>query len=552
VFLPLLAAAVAPAAAPTTQPVDLLAGASWKWKLERPGTQPTTGPAAGAFRLVGQVEFDVASPRRYASLELAHGLNPLYQMRFSLNGHAIRAPLEGMLYRVIPGIDAGWLAEGRNVLAADVSGPDAQRTAKSAPAAATPVKDSLARLEAEGPKMKLLALRPEDLKVIMGPVLFAGGDVSVVTCRANMPAKVTLLAMDFVSGSVKGSISARSTGDVKTDTTSETPGMILRTPVSMPPPQYETLSYQLEVRTPDGAGSVKLGPWTCKALPKDGKLRFVALGDNRSNPEGWSKVAAAALKAKPDLVVHTGDLVSQGRADWLWEDQFFTPAKDLLATVPFYPVIGNHEGDAPLYYELFYTPSPDGRGRNWQQTIGAVQLIGIDGSADWSGGGQNAKWLEGVLAGSQAKFVFLVTHYPAWSSSRHGRMEEEGGQAAERKVRAARQVILPLLAKYRATAMIAGHDHNYQRSEPPEGVTVIVTGGAGAPLYQESEDAAGQNPYSKAFAAVLHYCLFAIDGDACTMQALTPEGKVLDERSWNARRISTTGTASLTTNSVSK
>jgi hypothetical protein len=96
-------------------------------------------------------------------------------------------------------------------------------------------------------------------------------------------------------------------------------------------------------------------------------------------------------------------------------------------------------------------------------------------------------------------------------------------------------VILPLLAKYRATAMIAGHDHNYQRSEPPEGVTVIVTGGAGAPLYEKSQEAEKQNPYSQAFAAVLHYCLFVIEGDACTMQALTPEGETLDTRIWRAR-----------------
>ena len=532
-------AVVAPAAAPTTQPVDLLAGASWKWNVypiaAKPTTRPATGPTAEAFRLAGEAEFQVAYPPRYAALELAHGLNPLYKMHFALNGHEIRLPLEGMLYRVIPGIDAAWLVEGTNVLTADAAIAETKGTTK-------PTEDVLKRLEADGPnaqhpfrEMKLLALCPEDVKVTIGPILGATDEESfTVTCRTNMPARVTLTAMTSFTGlggkDLTGPLGRVVNKRVKTTSPA---GLLHRFKVEGIDPRG---CYHLEPQMRDGADSATLlSPLRLKGLPKDGKLRFVAMGDNRSNPESWGKVAAAALQADPDLVIHTGDLVSQGRHDWLWEDQFFTPAKDLLAAVPFYPVIGNHEGDAPLYYELFYTSSDEGRGKNWQQTISGVLLIGIDGEADWSADGENVKWLEGMLAGSKAKFIFLVTHYPAWSSSKHGRTDPNTAQPAEKASRQARQVILPLLAKYRATAMIAGHDHNYQRSEPPEGVTVIVTGGAGAPLYEESQEAGKQNPYSQAFAAVLHYCLFVIEGDACTMQALTPEGETLDTRIWRAR-----------------
>ena len=43
------------------------------------------------------------------------------------------------------------------------------------------------------------------------------------------------------------------------------------------------------------------------------------------------------------------------------------------------------------------------------------------------------------------------------------------------------------------------------------------------------------NPYSKVFNAIHHYCLFTIDGKQCSMQALTPEGKLLDNKVWPAR-----------------
>ena len=48
------------------------------------------------------------------------------------------------------------------------------------------------------------------------------------------------------------------------------------------------------------------------------------------------------------------------------------------------------------------------------------------------------------------------------------------------------------MKKYHATAFISGHDHDYERSEPPGGVTVIVSGGARAPALPEDDDFFGQ------------------------------------------------------------
>ena len=102
-------------------------------------------------------------------------------------------------------------------------------------------------------------------------------------------------------------------------------------------------------------------------------------------------------------------------------------------------------------------------------------------------------------------------------------------------MRQAQEVILPLLVKHKATAMIAGHDHCYERSAPPGGVAHIITGGAGAPLRDKASGARRQNPHSRVYAAVLHYCMFDLNGDVCTLRVLTPQGRVIDEQTWEYR-----------------
>ena len=285
-------------------------------------------------------------------------------------------------------------------------------------------------------------------------------------------------------------------------------------------------AYTMVAQSSEAAEAPRAGPYTVRTLPEEGQLVFVALGDNRTNPDRWARVSSAAAGKKPAFSIHTGDLVKDGRLEFSWGRECFEPAKPFFATVPCYPVIGNHEENSPVFLRMFVTPSGQ---KNWAQEIGPLLLIGLDGRMDWRAGSALTQWLDGVLSASDAKFIFLASHYPPWSSGKHG-------IAGDPDVVKARTVILPLLEKYRATAMICADDHFYERSEPPGGVTVIVSGGAGADLRDRVPPDSPQNPHSKAFAKKHHYCLFHLDGEVCTMHALTPEGQILDRREWNARR----------------
>ena len=483
--------------------VDLLKSSSWEYSLDEGRSfsqQPPAVPAGDSHRVLARIVFTIAEHDifadaiPYASLNLVQGSNSRYKASYKLNDKPVTGPLEGMTYGVIPGIDPNDLKVGKNTLEADF-------TVKG------PVTPDL--------KTALLGLEASVLDIQTGPILGAcGDDFFTVTCRTNMPATVKLAVDTF--------------GSQHVEKTSE--GLIHRFRIDDLKSPWQSYSLRAERGASFRTLGSKRGPRPAANKPP----RFIIMGDSRTNSALWAKVAAAAGKTGPDFAVLVGDMAADGRDDALWDSQFAAPARDFLIATPVYAVIGNHEKSSPLFDELFYSPGPDGKSHNWTQTVGPVQLIGIDGAADWSAGGKNAQWLESTLQAGTAKFVFLVNHYPAWSSASHGALGA-GGKPAEKTSAQARDVIVPLLVKYHATAYFAGHDHCYERSECPGGITHIITGGAGAPLYKKTSNAENQNPYSKVFASKLHYCLLSIDGDSCTMRAVTPEGDQIDTVTWKAR-----------------
>ena len=504
--------ATAPVTAQTAKiapPRDLLKGAGWQFSVDG-GEFSDELPLVAAdksARITARSDFNVPAPRLfklgdrlpYGSLTIRHDLP---SPEITLNSGRVTGPLKGMFYSTIPGIDPKRIHTGKNRIMVSWAVGKSRR------------KDTKPR-SVGVPIISLLALQEEHLAFQTHPIVGAcGKNFFSVTCRTNMFAEAALRVID-VNG--------------KEFHMNSPSGLIHRFRIDGLTGGWR--QYTLRV----GKGTYQVEMTVRARLPGKG-LRFVAAGDSRTYPDKWKKIAEGIARVGPELILFSGDLVADGRNDTQWDRDFFGPARGLLSRTPFYPVIGNHERDCLLFKEIFYTPSRDGRASNWTQSIGPVLLIGIDGRQDWSKGSKNVEWLEKQLKDAEAEFIFMLTHYPAWTSSGHGRLGKDG-RPKELPIRQGQDVLMPLLKRYRATALIAGHDHCYERSEPPGGVTHIITGGAGAPPYGKSKDAARQNPHSKVFVSKLHYCLFDIKGDSCVFAAITPEGKVLDTRSWQARKI---------------
>ena len=531
---------------------DLLRGGRWEYSSDNglSWSDAIHVTERTIFEVVDvRVSFEVPDPSRYVSLSLGHNLPQADPPpRFAINDVPVAAPLEGMLYRITPGIPAGLLRPGTNVLLGQVL-LDARHFGPA-----------VSGQGLHGP-LRLAPHEAAELRFQTGPVLgHFGDDFFSLACRTSLPAEVTLSVEPAEpppaesqasiltpppqgEGGPKGrplpkgeelrpaSAIASTTSPAAIEQVSP-PGMLHR--FRAPRPATPHLRYRLTARVPGREVST---PWRTIHLVRPSEinrpLRVVVMGDSRSFPRDWARVAAAALAAKPDLVLFTGDNVSTGRCDWQWDEDFFGQRPELFATIPFYPVIGNHEGDCALYDAIFYGPDR-GTFRNYAQQIGPLLVIGIDGRDDWWPDGELAAWLEESLRHSTARFSFLASHYPPYSSGPHGALDYYG-RPVEMQARLGRQTILPLLDKYRATAMFCGHDHDYERSELPSGLTIVVAGASGAPIYKKVDDAAIQNPFSAAFASLHHFCLVEIDGDTCQMQALTPRGQTIDSRIWKAR-----------------
>jgi len=143
-------------------------------------------------------------------------------------------------------------------------------------------------------------------------------------------------------------------------------------------PPFEVASCELTL--PAGTASALIDGRSIP-LPKTDTRRIVVLGDTGcrikvpadgkadpiqdcANPDAWpwQKIAAAAARTQPDLVIHVGDyhyreycddpercapLVAKGLVvsyGWTgWDADFFSPARPLLAAAPWVFVRGNHE-----------------------------------------------------------------------------------------------------------------------------------------------------------------------------------------------------------------
>jgi acid phosphatase type 7 len=85
------------------------------------------------------------------------------------------------------------------------------------------------------------------------------------------------------------------------------------------------------------------------------------------------------------------------------------------------------------------------------------------------------------------------------------------------------KIFTPLFEKYKVSVVFAGHMHNYQR-RIDNGITYIVTGGGGAPLY----DLQPGNVPAIASAKTYHAIDITINGSTLSAVVKTPGGQQID------------------------
>jgi len=208
--------------------------------------------------------------------------------------------------------------------------------------------------------------------------------------------------------------------------------------------------------------------------PPAQSLRWLAVADSGSgdaNQRAVGQQMAAVHRRRPvDLVLLGGDNIYPSGDMALIEATFRRPYADLLAAgVPFHAVLGNHDirtanGVSQVAYKPFGM-----QGRTYNLRRGPVEffLLDTNGNADWQ---RQLSWLRTVLARSTAPWKVVVGHHPIYSSGLYG--NDPGLQAK----------LAALMRKHGVQLYINGHEHNYERSVPIDGITYLVVGGGGASL----------------------------------------------------------------------
>ncbi len=238
---------------------------------------------------------------------------------------------------------------------------------------------------------------------------------------------------------------------------------------------------------------------------------IIIYGDSRTGHTIHQKIVNEIIKTEPSIVFHTGDLVEDGLIPDQWTT-FNDIIFDLTKIADFYPALGNHENNSPLYFDNFDLPNNE---RWYYVDKDNLHFIILDSNSDCSIGSEQYLWVEDDLQNinEDIKFVIAIFHHPPFSTGSH--TEDEKGL---------RQSIVPLFEQYGVDIVFNGHDHDYERSLY-NNIYYIVTGGGGAPL----RDQARTSPYSQIFRKVYHFCKLSLINNQLIVEVYDNDSNLIDQ-----------------------
>ena len=217
---------------------------------------------------------------------------------------------------------------------------------------------------------------------------------------------------------------------------------------------------------------------------------FVVFGD----PQGSDKIFGdliSKVNAEEGIsfAVNNGDLVVYGKeSEYKHYLQMIAKLK-----VPVHNVMGNHDavaGGWKLFEKYFGAPY-------YSFDFEGSHFIILNNAFKASFDRQQFEWLKNDLSSSPARHKFVFMHRPAFDPSEIYKDYVMSGREIT-------QELMVLFTKYKVDYVFAGHIHGYARAER-DGVTYIVTAGAGAPLY-----------FPPGFGGFYHYVKIDVDNDKIT------------------------------------
>ncbi|HYP07781.1 MAG TPA: metallophosphoesterase, partial [Bryobacteraceae bacterium] len=223
---------------------------------------------------------------------------------------------------------------------------------------------------------------------------------------------------------------------------------------------------------------------------KSDKLRFFVIGDFGSGDSAQRSVAQVMAKEFNRLdgenpvrfVITTGDnlygtlnfmlrFTNSGDRDTHWDSKFYGPYEQVISRIPFYPSLGNHDGnetesrgDLAQYLDNFFFPAPHTPSRYYRFSFGGLaDFFALDSSTNseqgaprpaYSPNGDQHRWLQANLTQSQTPWKIPFLHHPPFN-------------AGPRHPAAARELahFIDVMKRNGVKVSFSGHEHNFQFSK---------------------------------------------------------------------------------------
>ena len=266
--------------------------------------------------------------------------------------------------------------------------------------------------------------------------------------------------------------------------------------------------------------------------------RMIVFGDSGRGKTDQYQLATAMVQERPDVLLHTGDLVYPGGERSDYRAKFFTPYAPLLRRVPFWPCLGNHDVNEPefgaAYYEVFELPANGpaevAADRNYWFDYATARVVVLDSTLDVATLiDRVAPWVGDAFRDFGGDWRFVSLHHPAVSVGKHGPTER------------VQTALVPVFEAAGVDVVFCGHDHIYERTaalrgEQPvelgEGVVYVITGAGGAKLYEVTPPE--QRPaYVRAVNNTDHsFTVLDMDGRRLRLRQLTRASETIDEWVW--------------------
>ena len=281
------------------------------------------------------------------------------------------------------------------------------------------------------------------------------------------------------------------------------------------------------------------------------KLTFFVVGDfgNGKPPQYniaramWEEFQRRAATGNPvRFLLSLGDnvygdirglgfgFVHTGASDEDWGSKFFQPYEPLLGSIPFFPALGNHDGneterhrDMAVILDNF--PFPQNKpARYYDFTYGGLaQFFGLDSTSNTDSGPMRASYLEDTPEFHWMQSEFAKPH-PLWVIPYFHHPMFTAGPEHPPSLEQLRHWFT-LFTNSGVKVVFSGHEHNFQASEVSAatgGIRFFVSG-AGGELRRGNVQKNMQNAHIQAWAEQNHFLEVDIDGKTMKVTPLSYE-----------------------------